>query len=296
MPANDGPAGGGLAPATGTLDGGGFAGAVTGSDDATEVAVRLTGITAGYRGRQVLAGVTLEIAAGERLVLVGPNGAGKSTLLRVLTGVVAPTSGSVRLGGDPVPTLDRRTIARRVAVVPGEASLPFSTRVSGVVSLGRLPYLDPLRGPTADDHAAVDAALEVTGIAHLRDRDARELSLGERQLVLVAMAVAQQTPILVLDEPTVHLDLAHQVAMMELLADLNRRHGTTIIAVLHDIALAAHAFPRMVVLDHGRVVADGPPPTVLDGTTLRRTFGVEPGLFASIAGTLAGGTLAGGTP
>lgn len=252
-------------------------------------AFRLSDVAAGYRGREVLRGVSLEVARGERLALVGPNGVGKSTLLRVLTGVVTPTRGSVRLAGDPLASFDRRSIARRIAVVPGDASLPFATRVSGVVALGRLPYLDPLRGPRADDRAAVEAALEVTGIAHLRDRDARELSLGERQLVLVAMAVAQQTPILVLDEPTVHLDLAHQVAMMDLLADLNRRHGTTIIAVLHDIALAAHFFPRMVVLGGGRIVGDGPPEQVLTRTTLRATFGVEPGLFAALAATLAGG-------
>ena len=251
--------------------------------------IRLEGVSAGYRGRRVLHDVDLEVAPAERLVLVGPNGAGKSTLLRVLTGVDAPEAGTVRLGDDPIATFSRRAIARRIAVVPGGATLPFSTRVSGVVALGRLPYIDPFHGPGDADRLAVDVAIEATGIGHLRDRDVHELSLGERQLVLVAMAVAQHTPILILDEPTVHLDLQHQVAMMELLATLNRDHRMTVIAVLHDIALAAHFFPRMVVLDNGRVVADGSPGHVLTGGTLRTTFGVEPALFASLAGALGGG-------
>jgi iron complex transport system ATP-binding protein len=250
-------------------------------------AIRLAGVSAGYRGRRVLHDIDLEIAPAERLVLVGPNGAGKSTMLRVLTGVVAPEQGSVQLGNAPLAGFDRRAIARRIAVVPGGATLPFSTPVSGLVALGRLPYMDPFRGPGEGDRAAIDLAIEATGIGHLRDRDVHELSLGERQLVLVAMAVAQHTPILILDEPTVHLDLQHQVAMMELLATLNREHRMTVIAVLHDIALAAHFFPRMVVLDKGRIVADGPPGSVLTGGTLRTTFGVEPALFASLAGALA---------
>jgi iron complex transport system ATP-binding protein len=239
-------------------------------------AIRLTDVSAGYRGRAVLRDVTLEIGPGERIALVGPNGVGKSTLLRLLTGIVRPSSGSVHLGPDPVAALDRRAIARRIAVVPGTASIPFATRVEDVVALGRLPYLDSLRGPRAEDRAAVDAAIELVGIVGLRGRDARELSLGERQLVLVAMAVAQRTPVLVLDEPTVHLDLRHQVEVMELLGDLNRRTGTTIVAVLHDIALAAHFFPRMVVLDGGRLVADDRPDRVLAGPTLRSAFGIDP--------------------
>ena len=250
--------------------------------------IRLAGVSAGYRGRRVLHDLDLEIAPAERLVLVGPNGAGKSTMLRVLTGVVKPDAGTVHLGDDLLATFDRRSIARRIAVVPGGATLPFSTQVAGVVALGRLPYMDPFHGPGEADRLAVDVAIEATGIGHLRDRDVHELSLGERQLVLVAMAVAQHTPILILDEPTVHLDLQHQVAMMELLATLNRDHRMTVIAVLHDIALAAHFFDRMVVLDKGRIVADGAPGHVLTGGTLRTTFGVEPALFASLAGALGG--------
>jgi iron complex transport system ATP-binding protein len=232
-------------------------------------------VVVAYRERTIIRGVSLSIASGERVALVGPNGAGKSTLLRALAGLVVPRSGRVLLGGDPVATLDRPAIARRLAAVPGQAALPFSARVEEVVALGRLPHEDPFRGPRAADRAAVDAAISRVGIDRLRGRDARELSLGERQLVLVALAVAQAAPLLVLDEPTAHLDLRHQVAVMELLADLNARDGTTILAVLHDLTLARHFFPRLVVLDGGQVVADGPPSAVLTADRVRAVFGVD---------------------
>jgi ABC-type cobalamin/Fe3+-siderophores transport system ATPase subunit len=139
-----------------------------------------------------------------------------------------------------------------------------------------LPHEDPFRGSRPADRAAVAAAIERVGVGHLLGRDARELSLGERQLVLLALAVAQSSPILVLDEPTVHLDLRHQVGAMELLVDLNERDGTTVIAVLHDLGLAAHFFPRLILLDGGRVAADGTPADVLSPERIREVFGVDP--------------------
>jgi iron complex transport system ATP-binding protein len=163
-------------------------------------------------------------------------------------------------------------------VVPQLPQLPFATTVEEVVALGRLPHEHPIRGLRPADRAAVAAAIDRVGVGHLLGRDARELSLGERQLVLLALAVAQAAPILVLDEPTVHLDLRHQVEVMELLVDLNARDGTTILAVLHDVGLAAHFFSRVVVLDHGRLVADGPPADALDEARIREVFGVDPAL------------------
>ena len=234
-------------------------------------------VTAAYRDRLALRDVSLTIQPGERIALVGPNGAGKSTLLAVASGILRPTTGRVRLGGDPVADLDRLDVARRLAVVPGVVGLPFATRVEEVIALGRLPHEDPLRGPRPSDRAAVAAAIERVGVGHLLGRDARELSLGERQLVLIAMAVAQATPVLVLDEPTVHLDLRHQVGTMELLVDLNERDGTTVIAVLHDLALASHFFPRLILLDRASIVADGSPEEVLTTTRIREVFGVDPG-------------------
>jgi iron complex transport system ATP-binding protein len=243
---------------------------------ATSAALRVERLTVAYRGRPVLSDVDLHVDAGERVALVGPNGAGKSTLLRAITGLVEPAAGSIELTGSPLARLDRLAVARRLAVVPQLPQLPFATTVEEVVALGRLPHERLIRGLRPADRAAIAAAIDRVGVGHLLGRDARELSLGERQLVLLAVAVAQDAPVLVLDEPTVHLDLRHQVEVMELLADLNARDGTTILAVLHDVGLAAHFFPRIVVLDRGRVVADGPPAEALTDETLREVFGVDP--------------------
>lgn len=229
-------------------------------------------------GREAITGISFHIRKGEKIALVGPNGAGKSTLLRVLAGVLRPNAGRVELDGEPVGALDRTSVARRLAVVPQQTALPFSMKVEEVVALGRLPHEDALRGARPSDRAAVAAAIDRVGLGGLLGRDARELSLGERQLVLLALAVAQEAPTLLLDEPTVHLDLRHQVEAMELMRDLNDRDGTTLIAVLHDLALAAHFFPRLVLLDHGRLVADGTPDEVLTDARIREVFGVSPAL------------------
>jgi iron complex transport system ATP-binding protein len=241
-------------------------------------AVRTERLTVAYRGRPALIDADLSVGPGERIALVGPNGAGKSTLLRAIAGLVEPTAGTVELAGAPLETLDRLGVARRLAVVPQLPSLPFATTVEEVVALGRLPHEHPIRGLRPADRAAIAAAIERVGVGHLLGRDARELSLGERQLVLLAMAVAQASPILVLDEPTVHLDLRHQVEVMELLVDLNERDGTTILAVLHDVGLAAHFFPRIVVIDHGRIAGDGPPNEVMAPERIREVFEVDPAL------------------
>ena len=235
-------------------------------------------VTVEVRGRAILRDVRLALEAGERVALVGPNGAGKSTLLRAFAGTLKPTAGRVLLAGVPIDTLDRGEIARRLAVVPQQTALPFAMKVEEVVGLGRLPHEDPLRGTRPADRAATAAAIERVGVGHLLGRDARELSLGERQLVLLALSVAQGAPLMLLDEPTVHLDLRHQVQAMELLVDLNERDGTALVAVLHDLGLAAHFFPRLVVIDHGRIVADGPPPVVLTDDLIRDVFNVEPAL------------------
>ena len=250
----------------------------------TRPAIWLDGVTVEARGRPILRDVSLTVEPGERVALIGPNGAGKSTLLRVVAGVLGANAGRVELGGVPVASMDRTAVARRLAVVPQQTALPFSMRVEEVVALGRLPHEDALRGARPADRAAVAAAIDRVGLGHLLGRDARELSLGERQLVLLALAVAQAAPTLLLDEPTVHLDLRHQVEAMELMRDLNERDGTTLVAVLHDLALASHFFPRLVLLDHGRLVGDGTPAEVLTDERIGEVFGVAPALVR-----LAGG-------
>jgi iron complex transport system ATP-binding protein len=238
----------------------------------------LRGVGLDYGQRSVLDGLDLHVASGERVAILGPNGAGKSSLLRVLTGHASGRRGSVLFEGTPLDGYSREMLARRVAVVPGEVSLPFAARVEEVVALGRIPHEDPFRGLREADQAAIGAAIERVGITDLIGRDARRLSLGERQLVVLAMALAQAPRVLILDEPTVHLDLRHQVDVMELLVQLNERDGVGVIAVLHDLSLAAHFFPRLVLLDRGRIVADGPPDEVLSSERIRAVYGVDPAL------------------
>jgi ABC-type cobalamin/Fe3+-siderophores transport system ATPase subunit len=234
-----------------------------------------------YGGRPALAGLSAAIASGERVAIVGPNGAGKSSLLRCLAGTARGRSGTIRLDGVPLEEIRRETLARRLAVVPQQVQLPFAIRVEEVVALGRIPHEDPFRGPRAVDREAVADAIRRVGLAAFVGRDARDLSLGERQLVLIGLAVAQQGGVLLLDEPTVHLDLRHQVQVMELLRELNERDGLTVLAVLHDLNLAAHYFPRCLVLDRGRLVADGPPREALGPERVREVFGVDPGLLSA---------------
>ncbi len=262
--------------------------AVAARRTASAPALFADGVTVEVRDRAILRDVSLGLEHGERVALVGPNGAGKSTLLRVLAGILRPAAGRMQLDRVPIASLDRSEVARRLAVVPQQTALPFSMRVEEVVALGRLPHESPLRGSGPADRAAVAAAIDRVGLGHLLGRDARELSLGERQLVLLALAVAQEAPVLLLDEPTVHLDLRHQVEAMELLRDLNERDGTALVAVLHDLGLASHFFPRVVLLDHGRVVADGAPADVLTDSRIRDVFGVEPA-FVRLATSVEAG-------
>ena len=242
-------------------------------------AVEIRAATIGYGAREVIRAADLLIEPGERVALVGPNGAGKSTLLRGIAGLLLPRAGEIRIDGTSVTELSREALARRLAVVPQLAVLPFSARVEEVVALGRLPHEDPLRGPRPADRAAVAAAIDRVGLGRLIGRDARELSLGERQLVLVAVAIAQAAPIVVLDEPTVHLDIRHQVEVMDLLVDLNERDGTTVVAVLHDLNLAVRYFPRIILVADGRIHADGGARDVLSGDRIRDVFGVDPNIL-----------------
>ena len=246
------------------------------------VALELRSLTLHYGARRAVDSVSARLEPGAMAALLGPNGAGKSTLLRAVSGAAAGSAarraGMVLIDDVPLEEYDRAELARRVAVVPGQTRVAFPLRVEELVALGRVPHEHPLLGPRAADRAAVDAAIERVGITELRGRDVRELSLGERQLTVLAMAVAQGPRLLLLDEPTVHLDLRHQVAVMELLRDLAARDGVTVLAVLHDVSLASHFFGRLLLLDHGRLVADGAPSEVLTPERIRAVYGVDPAL------------------
>jgi iron complex transport system ATP-binding protein len=244
--------------------------------------VDIEGLQLRYGGASILSDIDLRIAPGECVCLVGPNGAGKSSLLRCLTGLAEPTDGSLLLDGVPREEIERSTLARTISVVPSQVDLPFSMPVEDVVRLGRIPHENPFTGQTDADREAADAAMRRVGIEKLRGRDVRQLSMGERQLVLVAMAVAQGGRLIVLDEPTVHLDLRHQVEVLQLIEGL-ADDGLTVLAVLHDLPLAAHFVPRLVLLDEGRLVADGSPADVLSPDRIREVYEVDPRFVPALA-------------
>jgi len=227
----------------------------------------------GSRQRQVLQGVDLAVATGELVALVGTNGSGKTTLLRLLAGTLRPDAGELALFGRAAQGWSRMELARRVAVLPQSLELPTGFRVGELVAMGRLPHSRSLFGATPEDEQAVERALRDADARELAERYAEELSGGERQRVLVAMALAQEPRLLLLDEPTLHLDLAHQVGLLETIRRLRSERGIAVVAVLHDLALAAAA-PRVAVLDAGRIVADGPPDVVLTPNLVQRVFGV----------------------
>jgi iron complex transport system ATP-binding protein len=239
----------------------------------------LEGVSFSYRrrgrpDREVLRGVGLAVEAGELVVLLGPNGSGKTTLLQVALGRLAPQVGEVRLEGRPVGEWSRREVAQRIAVLPQLAALPEGFRVEELVEMGRAPHAQSRFGATDDDERAVERALADADATELVGRRIEELSGGERQRVLVAMALAQEPRILLLDEPTQHLDLAHQVALLAALDRLRRTRGVAVVAVLHDPALTALASARVVLLAEGRIVADGPAVEVLDPARIAAVFGV----------------------
>ena len=225
-------------------------------------------------GGPVLDGIDLEVAPGALHALVGPNGSGKSTLLRLLAGLARPRTGRIELAGRPLAALGRAEVARRVALVPERLEPAFPLSVSEVVLLGRTPHRDRPWFDSAGDLAAARSALEATGSLEIAARPFSALSSGERQRVVLARAFCQDPSLLLLDEPTAHLDLRHQVALLDLLA-ARTASGLTCLAVLHDLNLAARCAAAVTLLQGGQVVATGPPVEVLTPDRLREVFGVE---------------------
>jgi len=214
----------------------------------------------------------MAIEKGEMVALIGPNGCGKTTLLKLAAGVLTPGHGDVLLGGTSIKKLSRKEMARRMAVVPQYLYLPFAFTVGEVVMLGRTPYIRALSGEMERDRSVVRQVMELVGIEQLASRTFNELSGGERQKVILAMALAQEPGVLLLDEPTAHLDINHQVEILELVRGLNRDQGVTVVAAMHDLNLAALYFDRLVLLESGAVFADGTPSEVLTEETIYQVF------------------------
>jgi iron complex transport system ATP-binding protein len=232
------------------------------------------GISFAVEGRSILNGVDLVVEPGEILVLAGRNGAGKTTLLRIASRVLRPSAGRIRLGGCDAEALSRRELARQVAVVPQDVQVAFPFRACEVVLMGRAPHLGAFGYESQADLALARAAMERVGITELADRSILELSGGERQLVLIARALAQDPAVLLLDEPTAHLDLRHRMQVLSLVREFTAA-GRTALVVSHDLSLAARSCDRIALLEGGGVLAVGAPGSVLTPGNLQRAFGID---------------------
>jgi iron complex transport system ATP-binding protein len=238
-----------------------------------DAALQTQGVDFSYYDGLVLRDVNLTLNHGELVGLLGPNGSGKTTLLKILSGLLPPKRGRVILDGHDIQRMKQRQIARRVAVVPQEMDVPFGFTAYEMVMLGRTPHVRPLVGARPTDRQVVADRMRLTRTEDVADRPFDELSGGEKQRVIVAMALAQEPEVLLLDEPVVHLDISHQIDVLELIGDLNRKRGLTVLATMHDLNLAALYFDRLILLDHGQVVAEGSPAQVLREERIRQVFG-----------------------
>jgi iron complex transport system ATP-binding protein len=249
---------------------------------------RLVGeaLTLGYDRRTVAEDLTVAVPDGSFTVIIGPNACGKSTLLRALARLLRPARGTVLLDGADIHRRPARQVARTLGLLPQSAVAPDGLTVAELVSRGRYPHQGLLRQWSREDERVVDHAMADTGVAELADRPVDELSGGQRQRVWIAMALAQQTEILLLDEPTTFLDVSHQIDVLDLLTDLNRTRGTTIVMVLHDLNLAARYADRLVAMRDGRIVASGEPHEVLTEELLLRVFDLSAKVITDpVAGT-----------
>lgn len=232
-------------------------------------------LVAGYPGRTVIDGLDLEIAAGRVTMIIGANACGKSTLLGALARLRAPLSGRIELGGADIAGIPRTEYARQVGLLPQHPIAPEGLTVAELVSRGRHPHRGLFARWSALDTAIVDEAMERTGVTALAERPVGDLSGGQRQRAWIAMALAQDPSILLLDEPTTFLDLSHQLDLLELLRTLNREQGTTIVVVLHDLNLAARFADELIVMADGRIIAHGAPGDVMTAETIAAAFALE---------------------
>lgn len=232
-------------------------------------------LTLAYEGRIVVESLDLSLPPGRVTAIVGPNACGKSTLLRGLARLLAPASGTVLLDGADIHSLPTKQVATRLGLLPQTPVAPDGITVADLVSRGRYPHQGWFRRWTAQDDAAVGEAMTATGVADLAERSVDELSGGQRQRVWIAMALAQQTDILLLDEPTTFLDISHQIDVLDLLLDLNAARGATVVMVLHDLNLAARYADHLVAMRAGSIVASGDPSAVVTAELVREVFGVE---------------------
>ena len=238
-------------------------------------AIELRELSFSYNSQPVIAAVSLAIGRGERVAILGANGAGKTTLLKLMGGTLRPRQGCVSIMGTPIESLSRRDVALQVASVPQVFTVPFAFSVREIVELGRTAHLGAFNSLSTGDRRAVERALDLTGTQDFAKRIFNELSGGERQRVVIAMALAQEPQILLLDEPTQQLDLARQAEILDLISDLNRSNGLTVVAAVHDLNVAARYFERLVFLHNASITMEGKPAQVLSPELLHRVYGSQ---------------------
>jgi len=237
--------------------------------------LRVSGLTLGYGRRHVISGLDMAVPPGRFTAILGPNGCGKSTLLRGLAGLHAPREGLVTLDGRPLHRIGAKARAREISMLEQSDTLPEGLTVTDLVRQGRYPHRRLLGGWSACDALAVEEAMAMTGMAELGPRPLSELSGGQRQRARIAMTLAQEARVLLLDEPTTFLDPAHQLDILALILRLVAERGSTVVAVLHDLTLAARVADHVVILSGGRLVAAGPPAAVMTPTVLSQVFAID---------------------
>lgn len=237
--------------------------------------LKVENITSGYENKMILNDISLEIPENKISIIIGSNGCGKSTLLKTMARLIKPTAGRVTLNDKPITKIAPKKLAQVLGLLPQSPIVPEGITVADLVGRGRFPHQSFLKGWSKKDYEAVAEAMELMKITEFADRNIDELSGGQRQRVWIAMALAQQTDILFLDEPTTYLDITYQIEILDLLTDLNRKHGTTIVMVLHDINLSARYADHIFALHQGNLIAEGAPEQVITCDLIRNVFSLH---------------------
>ncbi|GAA0227136.1 ABC transporter ATP-binding protein [Metaclostridioides mangenotii] len=239
------------------------------------ISIEAKNLSIAYDESVIVENLNAGIPEGKITTIIGPNGCGKSTILKSLGRIMKPKNGMIYINGDDIRKLSTKEIAKRMAVLPQSPQSPNGLTVGELVAYGRYPHQKGLGSLTPEDKKIISWALDATKISEFADRSVETLSGGQRQRVWIAMALAQQTGIILLDEPTTYLDLSHQLEVLELLYDLNKKQGSTIVMVIHDLNLAARFADYMIAIRGGEIISSGTPDEVMNRSVLKKTFNID---------------------